>query len=184
MSTLLRPPVPGHMSRAKQNMMNALLAGDTATAVATRFHVHVEVVMRVINSPAFRIKKDEQERQLLNQRSMIIASRVQDTFESASPSAAECIVQIAGTSLDPKTRLDAAKEVLDRAGFVVVKKSIDKHIVLNVPEETLAAVVRAAENANEVTAGQQEIRAYVTGGKNGRKDEFRETVVVETTVSE
>lgn len=182
--TQLRPPTPSHMSRAKQNMMNALLAGETASMCAKRFHCHIETVMNVINSAAFKIKRAEIEQRALDMRSQSIATQVQGTFEDASPDAAQTIVHIAGSSLDPKTRLDAAKEVLDRAGFVVVKKSIEKHVVLNVPEEVLAAVVKAAENANEVTEGQREIRQYVEGSKNGRKDELREAVVVETTVSE
>ena len=165
-------------------MIDALLLGETATAVAKKYHCHVAVVMRLINSPAFKIKAEEQERRILNARSQVIATHVHDIFEQASPGAAGTIVSIASSATDTGTRLDAAKEVLDRAGFVVVKKSVERHVVVNVSEEMLAAVIRAAEGAGQTNETEKEILEYVEGGKDGSKDERGTEVVAETIVPE
>lgn len=167
------PPVDQHaLSRTELDIMGQVLLGTPVTVIGKSYpHVQLATIEKLVCSPRFQNAKREIERRALENRNLQVAEQVRETFENGAPGAATELVNLSHHSEKEGIRLAASTEVLDRAGFQVVKREERRVAVVNISDETLAAVIRAAETSNEPDETEDKIMQYVEGELVGSEDE-------------
>lgn len=161
----LVPAEQTFLSRRELDILGQLLLGVGASVIAEEYHVKIETIMRLVRSDRFQLAKSELERKALENRNLGIAKKVHESFEEASPTAADRIINLAETAGNEGLKFEASKEILDRAGFQVVRKQETKHLSFNVSDKMLESLIKAIEGHGKPDPEKERILDYVESGK-------------------